>query len=136
MVIERRPHERVFHPKGGESRVKQSDRDASDINVIVRKWRATGVAPVGARTPRYGDFSSGIDYHAALNHLNGAQGDFDALPAAVRKHCGNDPGNFLDMVENPERRAELEELGLVPERVPGAPDKEPDPAPEPVPDPS
>lgn len=104
---------------GGKRRVKQADKGATDINVMVRKWIKNGTPPVmSGREPHYGDFSQGVSYHEALNTLIDAQNEFMALPAPVRTFCDNDPGLFLDLCSDPENREKLLELGLVEDRLP------------------
>ena len=43
-----------------------------------------------------------------------AQDMFESLPADIRTKFGNDPGRFLDFVEDPQNEEELIELGLKP----------------------
>ncbi len=118
MKVERK---RVYHPSGGEMLTKQSEKDATDVNLIMDSWIHAGAA-VGSHMnpnpPSYGDFSSGIDYHEALNRVKSAEASFMALPAKIRGHVENDPGQFLDMCFDSERRKELEDLGLVERQVP------------------
>lgn len=122
---------RVTAPEGGRVMVKQSMAAETDINAIVARHVAHGVPlPVGA--PSYGDFSSSLDYHSALNSLIAAQDEFSRLPASVRDYCQNDPGMFLDLVHDESRLAEMAKLGLVPELVPAKP-VVPDPGDNPVP---
>lgn len=108
---------------------KQSDALATDVNTIMQRWIAHGTPPGGpAMHASYGDFSNVDDYHTSLNKLREAQQSFEALPAAVRKHVQNDPGKFLEMVYDPDRRGELEQLGLIPEQAPeDAPPATPEP---------
>ena len=116
--IERR---RVSHRKSGKSRVKESQRDQADINMMMRKYIAHGTpVPVVGQEPAYGDFSAGVDFHTALNKVQQAEADFAALPAVIRKHVDNDPGKFLDLVMTPEGRAELEAAGMETTRAPAA----------------
>ncbi len=116
---------RVFHPKGGESRVKQSETGATELGSILQRY-LEGNVPVPTERSLYGDFSSGLDFHTALNRVREAEQAFAAVPAHIRSHVQNDPGEFLDMVFDPERRHEMEELGLVEVHVPeAAPPSEP-----------
>lgn len=116
--------------------VKQSLANESDINTIMSRWVAHGQLPRGnQQPPTYGDFSSGLDFLESLNAVHRAQDEFNKLPAHIREHCRNDPGEFLEMVYDPERRDELIELGLVEDAIPDgakpvppAPPQEPDPA--------
>ncbi len=113
-----RARERVCHPEGGELRTKRGLRDQTDINRIMDRWlkHGTSVAHLNPNVATYGDFSSGLDYREALTAVKAAEADFAALPAQVRAHVGNDPGEFLQMIFDPERRDELEGLGLVADR--------------------
>lgn len=123
---------RVVQPEGGRVLTKQAMRDETDVRLIVRKFHQAGVIPrLEAREPWYGDFSNVDDYLTALNRVRAAQEGFEALPAAVRDHVDNDPGEFVRLVTDPERRAELVELGLVsaPAPDPEAPAVLPAPAP-------
>ncbi len=97
---------------------KQSDALGADVNQIVKRFVAFGDLPNDGKTPTYGDFSNVDDYLTSLNSLKLAQDQFDDLPAAVRNHVGNDPGAFLEMIYDPTRRPELEELGLVEAMLP------------------
>ncbi len=117
---------RVCHPEGGPQKTKLSEQDSTDINLIMDSWLGQGgpVGHVNRAQAHYGDFSSGIDYTCAMNAVRDADRDFMELPAAVRSHVDNDPAEFLRLVYDPSRRAELEELGLVASQKPLAP-KEP-----------
>lgn len=116
---------RTFHPEGGEMMTKQADKDGCDINIILKNNLITGVIPVTTKTPFYGDFSEGADFHDASNRLLLAQADFAALPSALRKHVDNDPGAFLDLISDPDRRAELVDLGLTDAHIPPQADPAP-----------
>jgi len=124
---------RVIHPEGGRLMTKQAPAAEQDINTIMGRWIAHGVPPrAGAGQPRYGDFSSGQDFQTSLNQIREAEQQFQELPANVRQYCRNDPGEFLDLVMDPERRDELVRLGLLEERVPeSAPPKPAPPATDP-----
>ncbi len=137
MILER---VRVVHPSGGPLKVKRAEQDSTDVNLIMDSWIQGSAMPANLNpgVGRYGDFSSGIDYATALNSVRDAESAFAALPPKVRNHCDNDPGKLLDMVFDPDRRDELEELGLVQpaelereaeeepikEKAPEAPEKE------------
>lgn len=119
------PHKRrkSKHPGGGVSKTKQSDTAATDINRIMAKFTQTGMVPAIGDEPKYGDFSTKLDFHTALSQVKQAQSEFMRLPAHVRKYCENDPGVFLDLVMDPDGRKELQELGMVSDFAPpGAPE--------------
>ncbi len=114
---------------------KQADALETDVNLIVKRYATTHELPNDGKRPNYGDFTNVTDYLEAMNRVKDAQNQFDDLPPQVRKHVNNDPAQFLDMVYDPDRRGELEELGLVeqlaPESAPDANQPEPEPEPEP-----
>lgn len=112
-----RKRPRVFHPTGGESRVKQGD-GVTDINTIVRRYIETGTTDGNAKPPTYGDFSEIGDFHSALNRVKAAETDFMKLDSALRSACGNDPGAFLDKCASEDGRAFLAEHGLLAEKAP------------------
>jgi len=113
------PRKRVTVAEGGTLRTKQGPRSDQDVNTIMGRWIGQGIPPrMGPRQAMYGDFAAAPDFHTAQNLVIEAREQFMDLPARVRKACKNDPGEFLTMVSDPERRAELVELGLVEEHVP------------------
>lgn len=112
-----RKRPRVFHPTGGESRVKQGD-GVADINTIVRRYIETGSTDGNAKPPTYGDFSEVGDFHSALNRVRAAESDFMKLDSGLRSACNNDPGAFLDRCASEDGRAFLAEHGLLPEKAP------------------
>jgi len=108
----------VLAPGGGRVMTKQSMALESDVNQIVARHIAHREPfPDGSRAT-YGDFSGAVDFHTALNAVRDAEATFGRLPSAVREFCNNDPGEFLDLVHDEGRRADLFALGLVPEAVP------------------
>lgn len=121
MSIDGYPRQQVLHPMEGESRTKQADLKAADINNIVRRWLKSGIPPQSNMVARYGDFSNSGDYLSCLLKVQESQDSFMRLPARVRKACDNDPGKFLDMVFDPEKKAQLVELGLVEGQTPVEP---------------
>jgi len=99
--------------------VKEADALKSDINSIMARWIAHGEPPGGAvGQARYGDFSNVNDYHEGLSRIREADRAFAQLNPAIRKHVKNDPAAFLEMVYDPDRRGELEELGMLPHQAP------------------
>lgn len=110
---------RVQHPVSDKQMVKKADALKTDVNAIMHRWINKGIPPSGASShATYGDFTNVESYHAGLNAVRQAEESFMALPAHIRKHVQNDPGQFLEMVYDPERRGELEDLGLLPEQAP------------------
>lgn len=109
---------------------KQSFKDDCDINKIVAKYAATGVLNhINARNPRYIDCVGVPDYQAALDMINTANEQFDALPAKIRARFGNDPEQLLAFMDDPANAEEAAKLGLI-----KAPEKELEKEPEKAPE--
>lgn len=104
-------------PKG--SRTKQSFKAECDINNILKKYRDTGILThTRDSQPLYGDFSEITDYQGSLNQVIQAQEAFEQLPALVRKRFANDPGKFVEFVQDDKNYDEALKLGLLdPEKV-------------------
>lgn len=102
------------------SRTKQSFKDETDINNIVRRFGLTGELPTSLKVPTYEDFSAVVDFQSAMNIVIRAEKAFAEMPADVRRRFDNDPGKFMAFVHDDANKDEARKLGLlVPE--PSAP---------------
>lgn len=107
-----------------ETRTQQQFAEEVDINTIVRKFGLTGEMPenLNERMPNNGDFSNTVnDFHTAQNMVRKAQEAFMELPAEVRAEFNNDPGRFINFVDDPKNRDRAKELGMLKPDAP-APD--------------
>lgn len=113
----RRKYERVQHFPVGETRTKQAEGADTDVNAIMRKYLSQGIIPRmrDDGEGRFGDFSSGMDYHEAMNAVRAADSMFADLPIEVRIACEHDPAKLLDMVysEDPAKREQAMAFGLI-----------------------
>ncbi len=92
----------------------QSEKDTCDINKIVAKYLKTGMMTnIRTDQPRYGDFTSAVDYHDSILRAQEAQDAFMQLPASIRARFYNDPGKLIDFLQDENNRAEAIKLGLV-----------------------
>lgn len=98
----------------------QSQAEACDINFILKRYQQTGVAPGVNAEALYADVSESGDYHSAMNILNQANAQFEALDAHTRARFGNDPAQFLDFMHDPKNLPEMIKLKLVTQRSPDA----------------
>jgi len=105
-------------------RTQQHFKDECNINTLVRNWITKGAPPPPENLAAYGNFADAPDYFNAQLQMKQAQDTFDSLPAHIRKHFDNEPGELLRFALNPDNLAAAVELGLV-----KAPDPEPPPAP-------
>lgn len=94
------------------SKTKQSFKEESDINVIMRRYAATGVLDYVAGNPgQFGDVT-GMEFQSMQEIIAGARSQFEDLPSVVRSRFKNDPQEFLTFMENAENRKEMESLGM------------------------
>lgn len=109
------------------ARTKQAFKDDCDINLILKRYAATGVLPDTSKAAlaQYGDFGEIPSYQDALNRVMSASDMFSQLPASLRFKFQNDPGRLLAFLSDAKNREEAIELGLVVKPTP----QEPVPAP-------
>lgn len=97
-----------------ETRTDQSFLKDCEMSFIMAKFSKTGVVDhLNRYQGDYSDFSDAHDYHEALNAVIAADEMFMSLPADVRIKFDNNPGRFLDFVDNPDNMSEMVEMGLV-----------------------
>lgn len=96
-----------------ESKTKQSEADACDVNRIVARWlKSGGTIDLCQRVGQFLDVADIPDYKGCLNFVASANSMFAALPADIRERFDNDPGAFLAFADNPENADAMIELGL------------------------
>lgn len=95
------------------SLAQQSFKDDADINVMLEKFKVTGVMPQGVVLPTYGDFTGVSDYRTAVAAINKAHNAFMDMPANVRARFDNDPQKFMEFFADGKNAAEAERLGLL-----------------------
>lgn len=126
---------RVQTPVGDRSRTKQSFKEQSDLNSVMRKYRSTGSLEgnLNLRAAYYGDFTGVDDYLAHQVKVREADELFAALPSAIRDHVGNSAAELLRLVNDPARVDEMVQLGLLPAAQPPVPPVPPVPPAAPAP---
>lgn len=111
------PRKRVAIKFEGNGRTKQSEKDACDVNLIVKRFIATGELPSGnMRSPVFGDVT-GLEFRGMMDVIAAAQAAFEALPASVRKRFANDPAEFVEFCSDAENASEMVKLGLANKRT-------------------
>lgn len=91
---------------------EQHHQQECDVNYILKKYIKTGnITHTKKHEPQYGD-STSLDLHEALNIVTNANSMFMELPAQTRAKFENDPGQFLDYVQDESNLDEMYELGL------------------------
>lgn len=100
----------------GRSRTKQSMRDETDINNVIKRFTRSGLLTyVNEKSPVYLDVSGMSDYRTALDHVREADKFFAGLPSKIRTRFNNDAAQFLDFMSDDRNEAEARELGLAKE---------------------
>ncbi len=132
----RKPYEKFVAIKSVNTDVtmtEQNHKDTCDVNKIMARYKKTNtIDHLNKYGPMYGDIPS-IDLLTAMETTKKANEMFDALPSAVRNKFENQPGLFLDFVQNPENESEMQELGLSNGEAKPVIEPKPEPVPEPVP---
>lgn len=106
-----------FH--NAPSMTDASQAASCDINVILDHYLERGFelpdALKAKGVAQYGDFPDSCDYQSALNLVNLAHEQFNAMPSKLRNIVENDPERFLDYVHDEKNLEELHDLGLLSE---------------------
>lgn len=96
----------------GPGRTKQSFKDSTDINKIIKKAQRTGTISHLYKYPEatYGEFDGEFDLLTAHERIGRAQEIFDELPAEVRGEFRNNALEFVAFANNPENKGKLAEI--------------------------
>jgi len=97
------------------SMTKQAFAEEADINNIVKRLlRGELINNLNEKPLQYGDVSQITDYHTSLNQVKAAENLFMQLPAQIRFKFDNDPGQFVEFVNDPKNSDAIVEMGLSP----------------------
>lgn len=111
-----RPRVQKFFTK--PSRTQQNFRDECDINMIVSRYKKTGLLThVKYSSGTFEDLTLLPDYKEAMNVIAIGTEAFASVPAKLRARFNNDVGEFLQFVHDPLNEDELVKLGLAKARV-------------------
>lgn len=103
------------HPKLSDKKlVDQSQKNLVDINVIIERYRKTGMLPqFKEKFPLFIDNTGVTSVEEAHDLVQNANMLFQQIPSAVRKLMDNDPRNLIDFVSNEENREICIKYGLL-----------------------
>ncbi|AXH75995.1 MAG: internal scaffolding protein [Microviridae sp.] len=107
------PRHRLQLIFAGPGRTKQSFKDECDINVIMKRYQATGILEHTREAAGQFLDVSGIEFQSAMNVVAEAQSLFADLPAQIRSRFENDPARLLDWVHDPKNVQEAASLGFL-----------------------
>ena len=103
------------------SRTVQSDREGTDLKILLEKYVETGEIPtvqLPGGEPLDGDFTGLPDFQEMQNMLIDIQEQFDALPSKVREKFANDPIAMVQFLQDENNIEEAVKLGLMERREP------------------
>lgn len=113
----RRPFSRVGLPLEvfSESKTLQAHLMECDINVILARYKTTGLVP-GARAPLgYIDCTQlPVDLQDSMNKVLAAERAFGQISSDVRAEFNNDPVAFVKFCADPQNLEQLREWKLAP----------------------
>jgi phage internal scaffolding protein len=106
---------KVTHPTCEPGLAKQEFKKECDINVIMEKYKATGLIPqqVAGVQGHFADFTTVDDFYTAQIKTTNAQKAFDLLPSKLRKIFDNDPAKLVDFISNPKNKLAAAKMGLL-----------------------
>lgn len=94
-----------------DGRTKQSFKDSTDINKILRKAQREGtLSHLAAHGGEYGDFSNVPDLLEAHALIQRGETIFQRLPSELRNEFANDQFKFFEFVNKPENKDRLDEV--------------------------
>jgi len=92
---------------------EQHHKESCDIHVILRQSKRNGVIEhVNQFQGTYGDFANAPDFKAAQDLIAAGKTMFETVPAHIRTDMENDPSKFIDFMQNPENREQIQDYGL------------------------
>jgi hypothetical protein len=91
---------------------QQQFKEQASIQNIVDKYLKTGIAPINTTPPLPEEYLNIIDFHDAMNIVKRGEQSFMELPSVVRKEFSDDPGLFLNALNDPAQQQRLTDLGV------------------------
>lgn len=104
----------VLNP-GVLSKTVQSEKDSTDINLIIKNAEKNGgliMSPAG--TPIFGDFSNLPNWMQMKNTVAQAERSFALLPVDIRNKFNNNVKELVDFIADPKNDKEAVALKLKP----------------------
>lgn len=94
---------------------QQSDKDLTNINVIIAKYMKGQPLPQVTEPAKFGDFTGISSFTEAMEMITKAKESFAEVPAKIRQRFNNDPQRFMDFIHDPANTEELVKMGLAKE---------------------
>ena len=97
----------------GPGKTEQAHKKQTDINYILEDYRRSGLIKHAAKNKGVYDDVPAVDFQEAMLLVTNAQNMFMELPSDMRKRFGNDPGAFLNFVQDPGNKQEMARMGIL-----------------------
>lgn len=94
------------------TKTQQHMADETDINVIVRRYTATGELPNRSQPPMSGDFTDAGGMQEAMDLVVRARMAFMEQPAEIRARFNNDPVQFVEFCSDERNRDDMRRMGM------------------------
>lgn len=117
---------------GTETPTIQSAKDEADINVMVRRFKITGVIAGVTMPPALTEFADVFDYQSSMNIIRRAQESFNGMSAETRAEFNNDPARFVRFCGDKDSKGQLKNIVRMREMGLAVPEKAPVPVPPPL----
>lgn len=105
-------HERKRIKFEKPTKVKAEFQKEADINLIMDRFKKSGVFPTNGKTPMYMDTTQIPNLQTAMQVMIEAEKAFLALPAKIRKEFDNNPMQFVEYASDVKNLDKLREWGL------------------------
>jgi phage internal scaffolding protein len=92
---------------------EQSHKNSCDIHGIMRRYEKTGVLEHTQKYEgKYGGFPGSIDFQEHMNIIIEAEKMFMTVPAKIRAQFNNEPGEFVDYMQDDKNYDQIKEWGF------------------------
>lgn len=99
--------------EGSEKLTESSGKEASLISNILKRFTVEDLAQQQEDLKlSYGDATAFADYQGSLNLVLEVEEKFATLPAELREKFDNDAALYVDMINDPDKKEELEAMGI------------------------
>lgn len=92
---------------------EQNHKDQCDVNKIIKKYDKNGIiSHVSSMKAEFGDCPA-VEYKEMQDRLVKMQGEFNKLPASIKKRFGNNPFSLIAFMDDAGNRDEAIKLGMI-----------------------
>ena len=97
----------------GRSMTEQAHKEECDIHNIMGKYEREGIlSHVSKYKGTYSDMVDAPDFQEMQNTIAEAKSMFETVPSRIREQFQNDPGQFLQFMQDEKNVDAIEEMGL------------------------